>query len=379
MKISIKTLQQQQFTVEVDPNETVAQVKAKIEAQEKHPAAWQKLIYSGKVLDDKATVASSAIKEGEFLVLMVRKPTGKEAAPAQTTTTTTTTTTEQPKPAEAKPAEQKPSPSQTQTPTPAPAPTTAPSSTQGNIPESSLVTGSAYEAMVQQLCDMGFPREDVARALRAAFNNPDRAVEYLFNGIPETTEFAAPTSPTQQPRSPATPQQQQQQQPTISPTTPLIPPQFMQQQQQQSQPTQGGGSGVFDFLRNHPQFNALRMMVQQQPELLQTVLQQLAQTNPAILQLINQNQQEFIQLLNEPVGNMGGGGGSGGSGTPPLSQQYIQVTPEEKAAIDRLEKLGFDRAMVIEAFFACDKDEQLAANYLLENGFADEFDDETSS
>jgi len=43
-----------------------------------------------------------------------------------------------------------------------------------------LVTGNELEAMTQNIVEMGFPREEVVRALRASFNNPNRAVEYLM-------------------------------------------------------------------------------------------------------------------------------------------------------------------------------------------------------
>lgn len=49
---------------------------------------------------------------------------------------------------------------------------------------SNLVAGSNLEETVQQILDMGggsWDRDTVIRALRAAFNNPERAVEYLYS------------------------------------------------------------------------------------------------------------------------------------------------------------------------------------------------------
>ena len=62
-------------------------------------------------------------------------------------------------------------------------------------------------------------------------------------------------------------------------------------------------------------------------------------------------------------------GGEGMEGGPPPGT--IALTQEEAEAVDRLVAMGggqWDRALVAQAFFACDKDEAMTANYLLEHG-----------
>ena len=69
----------------------------------------------------------------------------------------------------------------------------------------------------------------------------------------------------------------------------------------------------------------------------------------SFVQVIQQNQQQFVQMLNDPEAGSGGGGsgggsGSGGGGSAPQAggvgggQEFIQVTAEEKAAIERVRK-----------------------------------------
>jgi UV excision repair protein RAD23 len=63
-------------------------------------------------------------------------------------------------------------------PTPTAAPTEQPPAPFGST--SSFVTGENLQTSINNMVEMGYPKEEVMRALRASFNNPDRAVEYLL-------------------------------------------------------------------------------------------------------------------------------------------------------------------------------------------------------
>ncbi|KNC97430.1 UV excision repair protein Rad23 [Spizellomyces punctatus DAOM BR117] len=387
MKLTIKTLAQKSFHIEAEPTDKISEVKKRIEESQGFEVSQQKLIYSGKILEDSKTVEECKIEEKGFLVVMTGKP--KAAAPST------------PAPAAAPAAPSAPIastaptvPSTPATPTPASAAsdttTTAVPVEGGSFDASTLATGSAYGSAVQNLVEMGFERDQVVRAMRAAFNNPDRAAEYLMTGIPEhVTRDLAPQPPAPSAgAAPAVPAPAAADPLASQPATTAATTggtgqqggQFINLFEAAAQATQQGPGGAaaagagglnlgdaqnqLAFLRNSPQFQQLRQLVQTQPQLIQPLLQQLAQSNPQMMQLIAQNQDQFFQLL----GEAGEGGAEGGPGP-----QYISVTPEEEAAINRLVALGFDRALAIEAFFACDKNEELAANYLFDHGQGDDW------
>lgn len=362
------------------------------------PAANIKLIHSGKVLKDEVTLDSAGVKPNDFLVVMVTKPK-KAVAPA------------------AAAAVEAPS-------TPAPAASPADMETETVVAETPAPTAAAVEAplaparapadefpseMVANLIGMGFPEPEVRHCLRAANGNPDVAVEFLTSGIPEQVE------------------------------------------QDAVQPSAGGAP--LQNLRNHPQFDDLRRLVQSNPQMLQQVLTQIGQQQPELLQEINANQAVFLQMMNEPIsetapaaapravsspaasGGAGGlspemmagmadpaqmaqmmqnmnpqqlqmmanmmglspdqlqavgrmigqmppeqlqeymqqamqqGGGGAGGGDMPGGAHVLRLSEEEMAAVDRLTEMGFDRAEAAQAFLACDKNEALAANLLMDGGF----------
>ncbi|XP_054842690.1 UV excision repair protein RAD23 homolog B [Eublepharis macularius] len=417
MQITLKTLQQQTFKIDIDPEETVKALKEKIESEkgkDAFPVVGQKLIYAGKILNDDTALKEYKIDEKNFVVVMVTKPKAAAAAAAAavpapspattqqsnaTTTTVSSSTiaaaapTPAPVPAPASGPVSAPAPA---APTPAavacePAPVSAPveekpaekpvetpadtsalstDSSAGDISRSNifedatsaLVTGQSYENMVTEIMSMGYEREQVIAALRASFNNPDRAVEYLLMGIPGDRESQGMADPPQAASTGASPSSAVAAAAATTTTTTT---------------TSSTGGHPLEFLRNQPQFQQMRQIIQQNPSLLPALLQQIGRENPQLLQQISQHQEHFIQMLNEPVqeSGQGGGGSGGGSGGGVAAEagsrhmNYIQVTPQEKEAIERLKALGFPEGLVIQAYFACEKNENLAANFLLQQNF----------
>lgn len=351
MKLSVKPLKGDTFEVEAEAEATIEALKKIIaEKRPEFPPDLQKLIHSGRILKDDGTVGEIGIKEGEFIVVMV----AKAKAPAA-------------------PAAAAPAAPAAATPAAAPAPEGGDASAAANA---SLVTGSGMEATITQLCDMGFDRPQVEKCLAAAFNNPDRAVEYLMSGIPEGIQ--------QEQSAPA--------------------PGAVGADGAAAAPAGGGGASPFPSmmgaggggggggggvaippelqeLRNNPQFAQLAGMIAQNPQMMAQMLPALAQSNPQLVQVIQQNPEAFMQLLqeaagggggNDPVAAMmaaagqagGGGGGEGGGGQGTV----VHLTEDEQAAVERLTALGFDRNMAAQAYFACDKNEELAANFLFDGG-----------
>ncbi|KAL5114997.1 UV excision repair protein rad23 [Pleosporales sp. CAS-2024a] len=390
MKITFKDLKQNKFVIDAEPSETIGELKSKIQADKGWEVPQQKLIYSGKILQDANTVESYNIEEKGFIVCMVskvrllacvadkradimRQPKASAASSSKAVPST-------PAPAAAQtPAAPAPAPSsgapQNAPATPSPAPATQASGPSFNDP-SALTMGNEREAAVANMESMGFARADIDAAMRAAFFNPDRAVEYLLTGIPDSARQEQAQAA--QPNAPASPS------PaggnagaTAAPSGADEPINLFEAAAQAGQrggPAGGARSGAaggaagggaagmlnansLDFLRNNPQFQQLRQVVQQQPQMLEPILQQVGAGNPQLAQMIAQNPEQFLQLLAEDADE---------DAPLPPGAQAVSVTEEEREAIERLCRLGFERDLVIQAYFACDKNEELAANFLFD-------------
>ena len=316
MKLILKNLKQVQFNVELESDKkTILDLKNEIEKIHGFDAAQLKLLHNGRILDNAKTLEEYQIKDENVIIMMNTKPKQKEQPPS-----TEPPKTEPEKKEETEKKEEPPKQPEPQ-------------------PQSS---NSEYANQINSLVEMGYEKEKVEKAINAAKGNLDLALEFLGSGnIPDSAPQAQP--------------------------------------QNQSQPSQGNRNLSLELRRNA---SIIKIVCKDNPEKVFNILNNLKQRNPALLEKIKEHEQDFKNLLVSPISqedidnfkaveqNLQGLLGEGGRRP---GQVEIRLTPEEAEAVKRLKELGdFSQAEVIQAFFACDKNEELTANYLFEQKMRDD-------
>ena len=343
MKFTIKNLKQVTYEVEVDTDEeTVLTLKKRIEEKHGFNHETFKLVFNQHILDNAKQLKEYNLLDGNVIIMMnsTVKPKPKEPEPEKkkeedkkpdTTTTTNTNTTNTTTTVK---KEEQPKPQRVE---------------------------KNYDKEVNDLVDMGFSKEEAKACIKAARGNLSLAVEFLGSGIPDN-----------------------------------LPPEDMdlgsgsggQGQGQGQEQTGDRQSQTTALLKNIA--SIVKVISQNDETQLANMLQAVEQSDPALFNLISENQDQFKKLITEPVseedlrafnefsqrGQLGRQGGSGQTGGQrPRQDGKIPVTKDEMDAINRLKAFGFSEMDVVQAYFACDKSEELAINLLFDNKAKESGDD----
>ena len=136
----------------------------------------------------------------------------------------------------------------------------------------------------------------------------------------------------------------------------------------------------------------IKVLCRDDPEKIFPILDKLKARNPALLNKIKEHEEEFKSLLVSPINqqdldfyklmeedvkalSIGGFSQQRGREGEEEGRGEIKIhlSPEELQAINRLKELGgFNENEILQAYFACDKNEELAANYLFEERMREE-------
>ncbi|CCW61521.1 unnamed protein product [Phytomonas sp. EM1] len=361
MKIFLKTITGKMQDLDVSATTTILDIKKTLESE--YDISTLRLCYKGAILADTVTVEDAKMAENATLII-----TGKKCSipkPPQPSSPTTSGTIPS---ASADPTthpgvspEVQPSPQPIPEPraaTAAVAPTPLPPARVN--PDS---TSDVSSGLIDGIVAMGFEdRAQVSLALRAAFMNPDRAVEYLCTGIPPNLlrELSHPTQPVADPAT------------TPTPTSVAATRSSNVLRAVSSVQPAPGASELRTALWTIPQFENIRAVFQSNQASFPVVIEQIRDRYPNIFQLIEANQEEFLQVMNETAGQPGNPMTTGASGnitdTVPVE---LQLTASDQAAVQQLVELGagmWDEQSALMVYLATQRNQEIAANVLFENG-----------
>jgi UV excision repair protein RAD23 len=138
--------------------------------------------------------------------------------------------------------------------------------------------------------------------------------------------------------------------------------------------------------------SVVKVLCYNNPSQLQNILLTLQQNSPELMELIRENEEEFKGLIQQPITDDDvkafqdfnqqarggqGGQGQGQGGEPGVSRtqdgrEVIRLSKQDYDSVGRLKEMGFSEMDSVQAFFACDKNEEMAANLLWENKLRDQ-------
>jgi UV excision repair protein RAD23 len=314
MKLTIKSLKQVPYELEVESDAmSILELKKEFEKLHGFDNTTVKLVFAGAILDDSKTLAQCNIKDGNVIVMMSAKAkpvnTQKEEAKIEEKPVQQSSTTVK----QEQPVQQK--------------------------TQSQPKKEKDYSEQIKNLMDMGFPKNEAESAIKAARGDVNVAIEFLYNGIPDN--FPA----------------EDEGEVSDSPNAVL--------------------KGLASLVK---------IMCYNNPSQLQNILLSIQQNSPESFDLIRQNEEEFKNLIQQPITDedmrvfqqfnqqgdlLGGqaqpGTNTGGSSTGGQRRDVIKLSKEDYEAVNRLKEMGFSEMDAVQAYFACDKNEDLAANLLFDN------------
>ena len=294
MHLLLKNLKQQEYQIEIESDQkTVKDLKLEIEKVHNFDSSCIKLLHSGVVLEDAKTLEEYKIKEGNVIIMMLLKPKKVEAKP---------------EPNQKEELQQQ-----------------EPPKNEENKPQ------PQYTEQINALVDMGYEKEKVEKAIKAANGSIDLAIEFLNSDtIPE-------------PKQENSNQQQGSSNYVPGPVNPNLPEELKK--------------------------NAIiiKILCKDNPERISSILNNIKNKSPELFELIKRYEQDFKNLLVSPITQEDINVFNTFDQEMRRPGATIKLTREESLAVKRLQDLGnFSQAEAVQAYLACDKNEELAANFLFE-------------
>lgn len=353
MKLTVKTLKQIAYQVEVPQEAKGEDLKKEIEKTQGFDAKVLKLIFNGKVVEDSHILIEMGVKEGDVIVMM-----NARAKPQNVNQ-------------EEKKVEEPVSQNVNKNNNMAPA-----SDKKKKEKEKKAIPVKDYKNEIQQLKEMGFGEDMAKSAIEAAKGNLNLAIDYLYNGIPTSVNKVTDEQ--------------------------LYGEFFENEDEEYEEPFELNEEMLNSLDLNNPETlkhlaSIVKVLIQEDPTQLSNLLMEIEEINPEIIDYIREHESEFKSLIEKPVTNedveafesliQGGHHAHLDEGDEALDEGIagviqdtaflgqsgqldasanVNLSDSDKEAIERLKNLGFSEVEAYQAYMACDKNETMAANFLFD-------------